>query len=90
MVTLADIPSAAQIIRESRDADPLFREPSGDRKMLNANDWFGIGFLYHLTGQGHTKAMRRRVYCGGNAAYEQFRLGERFAQLEDIEAAIGR
>jgi hypothetical protein len=71
MITLADIPCAAQLIRESRDADPLYREPSGDRKMLNANDWYGIGFLFHLTGQGHTAAMRRRVYCGGTAAYEQ-------------------
>lgn len=90
MVTLADIPSAAQLIREARNADPLYRDPSGDRRMLSANDWFGIGVLFHLTGQGHTAAMRRRVYCGGNAAYEQFKLGERFAQLQDIEDVLGK
>lgn len=57
--------------------------------MLNANDWYGIGVLFSLTGQGHTETMRRRVYCGGRAAYEQFRMGERHAQEADIEAVLG-
>jgi hypothetical protein len=90
MVTLADIPCAAQLIREARAADPLYRDPGEDRRMLSANDWYGIGVLFHLTGQGHTVAMRRRVYCGGRAAYEQFMLGKRHAQQDDIWAAIGK
>lgn len=88
--TLADIPSAAELIREARAADPLYREPTGDRRMLSANDWYGIGVLFHLTDQGHTAAMRRRVYCGGSAAYEQFMLGERHAQQDDIRAVLGK
>jgi hypothetical protein len=71
-------------------ADPLYRDLTGDRRMLNANDWYGIGVLFALTGQGHTTAMRRRVYCGSAAAYEQFMLGERHAQQNDIWAAIGK
>jgi len=89
MVRLEDIPSAADLIREARAADPLYRETGEDRRMFNANDWYGIGRLFHLTGQGHTAAMRRRRYCGESAAQEQFMLGKRHAQQDDIRAVLG-
>lgn len=68
------------------DEDPLYRPPSGDRAILNANDWYGAGVLFELTGEGHTKA--RHIYCGNQGAYEQFLMGERHAQEQDIESAM--
>lgn len=70
------------------NADPLYREPTLERRLASANDWYGAGVLFALTGVGHTHAMRRRVYCGGNAAYEQFLMGERHAQEQDIKTVM--
>lgn len=60
--------------------DPLWRESGPDRRILNANDWYGRGVLFGITGEGHTKEMRQRVYCGKGAAFEQFMMGARDAR----------
>lgn len=90
MVTLADIPSAAELIRESRITGELFyREVSGDRPMFSANDWYGYGYIAGLLGNSPRAGQRVRWYCGENGAYEQFYLGMRHAQESDIKEAIG-
>jgi hypothetical protein len=64
------------------DPATLLREPTADRPLLSANDWYGLGALFGITGEGHTKTMRRRVYCGKKGAYEQFILGARDTRRE--------
>lgn len=69
-------------------SDPLYRDPGPSRRLENANDWYGVGYLFEVTGQGYMATVRRWVYCSGAGAYEQFLLGQRHAQEQDIATAM--
>lgn len=58
------------------DPKLMFRLPGPDRPLFSANDWYGRGALFAITGEGHTAEMRRHAYCGKRGAGEQFMLGK--------------
>ena len=72
------------------EGDLGYREALPGRELASANDWWGFGFLYGLSGvdpRGTRKT--HRWYCGQSGAYEQFRQGCRFAQELEIAAVLG-
>lgn len=62
-----------------RERAGLFhRPPSGDRALLNCNDWYGAGVVVGLTGTTIPSSTYCRWYgIGRGGAWDQFKIGVR-------------
>jgi hypothetical protein len=60
-------------------AEYFYREPSPDRPLESAHDWYGFGFLVGM-GCERPHHAYLRWYCGKSGAHEQYALGMRAAR----------
>jgi hypothetical protein len=57
-----------------------YREPGPDRLLASWNDWYGFGFLFHMTGVSPREGKNYRWYCYKNECFNQFKLGAQSAR----------
>lgn len=62
--------------RPRPDDGALFaREPSEDRRLFSANDWYACGYWHGLFGIDMPRNQRVRWYCTERGAHEQWNMG---------------